>query len=399
MSLEAQTPRTPRAPNTAVLMLLVGLVAGGAGGLVLSGLIPGQNRSDAVPDANLASDTPVSRTPAENRVIGPGTGAGRSTGASGPAAPEIPAADTGNATAPAPDPLATDALRAIFERQAAEEARLRERAVLASESPLTPPVTDIAERIRNWREKALGEAGGGQAGISGADGAAGAGGDLSGTGTLLLPRPVSTPAVAPPPDGPPTLSAPTHLLARGSVIPSVLETGLNSDLPGLVRARVSRDVHDTLTGTHVLIPRGAQLVGTYAETARGGQRRLFVTWTDLRLPDGTPVDLKDFSTLGADGAAGVRGRRSTGLLAALGAAVLFDLAGNATQILTGTQTQEPGDLAALLAGAAGNATSRVAERYIGQLIDGGPRFRVAAGTVMNVLVEADMRLPAWEGLR
>ena len=242
-------------------------------------------------------------------------------------------------------------------------------------------MTDTAERIRAWREAATGRDDPNGTGQSGAENMQ--------PGETITPGPASSrPGLLP------ALAPSTHLLARGSVIPSVLETALDSDLPGLVRARVSRDVYDTLTGAHVLIPRGAQMVGTYGETARGGQKRFFVSWTDLRLPDGTPVDLQDFSTLGADGAAGVKGKRSTGLLAALGAAVLFDLAGNATQILTGTEAPEESDLAALLAGATGNATSRVAERYMGQLIDGGPRFRVKAGAIMNVLVEEDMNLPA-----
>ena len=372
MSSETQTPR---APNAAVMMLLVGLVAGGAGGLALSGLMPGLNRPEPVPDANLASEDPVPQPPGEPRRIDPGNVGSPGTRADGQSAAEIPAADTGEATAPAPDPLAAEALRVILERQTAEEARLRERAVLASESPLTPPATDVADRIRAWREKTMPPPDADPAGLS------------------TSPPGMEQTATGAAGRVPPGL-APTHLLARGSVIPSVLETALDSDLPGLVRARVSRDVYDTLTGGHVLIPRGAQLVGTYAETARGGQRRLFVTWTDLRLPDGTPADMGDFSTLGADGAAGVRARRSTGLLAALGAAVLFDLAGNATRILTGTETPEESDLAALIAGATGNATSRVAERYMGHLIDGGPRFRVKAGTIMNVLVEEDMNLPA-----
>ncbi len=188
-----------------------------------------------------------------------------------------------------------------------------------------------------------------------------------------------------------------HILTRGSVIPTVLETALDSDLPGLVRARVSRDVYDSLTGAYILIPRGAQLIGTYRETVRSGQKRLFVAWSDLRMPDGTPVALSDFSTLGQDGAAGVKGRRSTGLLAAFGAAVLFDLAGNATQIITGDEPEQENDLASLLANATGNATSRVADRYLGDLLDHGPRFRVRAGTIMNVLVEEDLTLPAQRG--
>ena len=378
-------PQTRRAPNSALGLLLVGVLAGAAGGLLLSGLLPGFGTEDPVPDANLASGEPQNqdnRGNRQQRTIGDGDGSGDSTRTA-----LIPDANATENTAPAPDPLAAEALRAILDRRATEEARLRERARLASESPLTPPVTDIADRIRAWREKKLDVPGQGSAGTVGNTADTGAIGATSATGLAdqLSPGPTRRAA-----------GVPTHVLARGSVIPAVLETALDSDLPGLVRARVSGDVYDTLTGSHVLIPRGAQLVGTYGEAARGGQRRLFVAWTDLRMPDGTPVDLGEFSTLGADGAAGVKGKRRTGLLAALGAAVLFDLAGNATQILTGTETREESDLAALLAGATGNATSRVAERYMGDLIDRGPRFRVKAGAIMNVLVEEDMTLPVRE---
>ena len=377
-----QPSQTPRAPNMAMGLLIVGLIAGVAGGLLLAGFIPGPEGRDALPDAQLSVDGTNSQATNDDRLIGENTG-GTDSSAAQNAPVQIPASGAENNAESAPDPLASDALRAILERRAAEDSRLRERAILASESPLSPPVTDTADRIRAWREQVMGPPPAQTAAIAGTDGSVRA-----------------VPGIASAAGFPPPLAAgSTHLLGRGSVIAAVLETAIDSDLPGLVRARVSRDVHDTLTGSHVLIPRGSQLVGTYGESARGGQRRLFVRWNDLRLPDGTPIDLQDFSTLGADGASGVRGRRSTGLLAALGAAVLFDLAGNATQIITGEQTQEQGDLASLLAGATGNATSRVAERYMSHLIDGGPRFRVKAGVHMNVLVEEDMQLPALSGAR
>ena len=380
-----QPSQTPRAPNMAMGLLIVGLIAGVAGGLLLAGFIPGPEGRDALPDAQLSVDGTNSQATNDDRLIGENTG-GTDNSAPRNAPVQIPASGGENNAEPAPDPLASDALRAILERRAAEDSRLRERAILASESPLSPPVTDTAERIRAWREQAMGPSPAQPAqtaAIAGTDG-----------GVRAVPG-IASAAGFPPP----LAAGSTHLLGRGSVIAAVLETAIDSDLPGLVRARVSRDVYDTLTGSHVLIPRGSQLVGTYGESARGGQRRLFVRWNDLRLPDGTPIDLQNFSTLGADGASGVRGRRSTGLLAALGAAVLFDLAGNATQIITGEQTQEQGDLASLLAGATGNATSRVAERYMSHLIDGGPRFRVKAGAHMNVLVEEDMQLPALSEVR
>ena len=107
-----QQTQNPRAPNSAVMLLLVGLVAGGAGGLLLSGMVPGFDRQDAVPEANLASEDPATPTPGENRVIDPGTSGGTGTRADRQSASEIPAADTGEAQAPAPDPLAAEALRA-----------------------------------------------------------------------------------------------------------------------------------------------------------------------------------------------------------------------------------------------------------------------------------------------
>ena len=299
---------------------------------------------------------------------------------------EQPPQQGDTAADPAPQPTADGTppgmgaqLDAIMERLAADQQRLDERRRLASESPLTPGVEDAAEIARRGRADTAEAPGPSQAGTAVAPGK----GSPQNTGLF-----------------PGTGQTPTYLLARGSVIPAVLQTPLDSDLPGLVRAQVSEDVRDSASGRHVLVPRGAQLVGTYGSDARSGQKRLFIAWTDLRLPGSEDtLALNRTGTLGSDGASGVRGRRATGLLAALGAAVLFDLAGNATAILTdGDATSaNDSDLGAILAAATGNATGRVAERYLGDLLSRGPRFRVRAGTRMNVLIETDMRLPAWEG--
>lgn len=279
--------------------------------------------------------------------------------------------------------------QAFADRLAEEQARLAERARLASDSPLTPPVTATTELVERWRPEEPEPVA------------------AAAARPEALPAPV--PGTAPAPSAGATQAAAppaaafdagggTHLLARGSVIPTVLESPIDSDLPGLVRAKVAETVFDTLSGRHLLIPRGSWLVGTYGSNTRTGQRRLFVSWTDLLLPDGTPVPLGGTGSLGADGASGIKGRRSTGLWTALGAAVLFDLAGNASQILIAAETGEApgrqGGLAELLGAAAGNSTAKVAERYLGEILERGTRFRVDAGARMNVLVEEDLHLPA-----
>lgn len=270
---------------------------------------------------------------------------------------------------------------------AEEQRRLAERARQASESFLAPAVADARELVERWRDGGPEEGPAAGPAMSGAVAAPPQPG-------LAAEAPAPQPALADGIDA----GIPTHVLSRGSVIPAVLESSIDSDLPGLVRAKVAENVYDTVTGRHLLVPKGSWLVGTYGSNARTGQRRLFVAWTDLQLPDGTPVPLGGTASLGADGASGVKGRRSTGIWTALGAAILFDLAGNASDIIIAAETGEApareGGLAEIIGEATGNATSDVGQRYIGELLDRGTRFRVDAGARMNVVVEEDMHLPA-----
>ena len=74
------------------------------------------------------------------------------------------------------------------------------------------------------------------------------------------------------------------------MIPAVLETAMNSDLPGFVRAVVSRDVRG-FDGNSVLIPRGSRLVGEYRSGLSQGASRILVIWTRVLRPDGASVQI------------------------------------------------------------------------------------------------------------
>ena len=288
------------------------------------------------------------------------------------------AADAGTGSVQEVSPV-DDAFAA---RLAEEEARLAERARLASDAPLRAPVTGAEELVEQWRSAEP---------VAKAAEAAAASLEAS-----VLPQSGIMAEAAPAP--PPGSEATRHVLARGSVIPAVLESSIDSDLPGLVRAWVAETVYDTVTGGHVLIPRGSRLVGTYGSGAPTGQRRLFVSWTDLLLPDGTPVPLGGTASLGADGASGVRvdGRRASGRRSVRRCCSIS--AGNASQILVAAETGQAPErrdgLAEILGEAVGNSTSQVGQEHLRELLDRGTRFRVAAGARMNVLVEENMHLPA-----
>jgi type IV secretion system protein VirB10 len=70
----------------------------------------------------------------------------------------------------------------------------------------------------------------------------------------------------------------------------VLETAIDSDLPGYVRAVVSQDVR-SFDGARVLIPRSSRLIGQYKSGVASGQTRAYVVWSRLIRPDGVSVAL------------------------------------------------------------------------------------------------------------
>ena len=177
------------------------------------------------------------------------------------------------------------------------------------------------------------------------------------------------------------------ILARGSSIPITLLNNIDTALPGLVKARVSHDVFDTLTGRRVLIPRGAIVIGSYGRDVSEPAKRLRMVWDELRFPDGTRVQLPEFGALGADGSAGVKGKRSTGFATALGATFLLNLANSAG----GQRSAGTDDLSSLLTGAAGSSLSSVGASYVENLLNQGTRFKVPAGTSMQVSIESDVR--------
>ena len=92
---------------------------------------------------------------------------------------------------------------------------------------------------------------------------------------------------------------PTTTVTKGTMIPAVLETAINTDVPGYVRAVVSQDVR-SFDGKRVLVPRSSRLIGQYQSGVQQGQRRAYVIWTDLIRPDGATVQLQS-PAVGFDG--------------------------------------------------------------------------------------------------
>lgn len=123
------------------------------------------------------------------------------------------------------------------------------------------------------------------------------------------------------------------VVPEGTLIPGILETAINSDLPGQIRAITSQDVY-SLDGRRLLIPTGTRLIGEYQSEITRGQKRIFVIWTRLIRDDGVTVRL---NSIGSDslGRSGLTGHVDNKFKERFGASILLSIVGGGASYLTG----------------------------------------------------------------
>ncbi|ACM31146.1 type IV secretion system protein VirB10 [Rhizobium rhizogenes] len=123
------------------------------------------------------------------------------------------------------------------------------------------------------------------------------------------------------------------LIPQGVLIRGVLETAIQSDLPGMVRAVISTDVY-SFDGRRVLLSKGTMLTGEYKSGMARGQTRILIVWTRALRSDGTSVALGSYGTddLGRSGLAGFVDKH---YLERFGAAAVLSMVGGISSFVAG----------------------------------------------------------------
>jgi type IV secretion system protein TrbI len=212
------------------------------------------------------------------------------------------------------------------------------------------------------------------------------------------PRPATLP-----PDRPEVLPAAVRAPASryevkaGTIIPGVLLTGLNSDLPGQMIAQVRENVFDTEGGQYLLIPQGARLIGLYDHQVAYGQERVLVTWKRVIFPNGSSLSLTD-GMPGTDpaGAAGFNDQVNHHLVRVFGNALLLSIFSAGVQL-----SQIPSFGQGFTGPTAGNVLGAAVGQELGQtsseLIRRGmniaPTIEIRPGYAFNVMVTQDLVFP------
>lgn len=179
------------------------------------------------------------------------------------------------------------------------------------------------------------------------------------------------------------IADPAHTITQGTLIAAVLETSINSDLPGFARAVVSQDIR-SFDGSRILVPRSSRLIGEYKTAQQSGQKRVYLLWTRLLRPDGVSIALAS-PAVDSAGEAGIGGRANTHFFDRLGSALLMSVVGGVGALASGGSTVvvTGGQSAASL------AASNDSRRY--------PTIRVKQGEPIRVFTARDLIFTPLEG--
>jgi type IV secretory pathway VirB10-like protein len=186
---------------------------------------------------------------------------------------------------------------------------------------------------------------------------------------------------------------PPGTVAAGTLIPALLLTAVNSDLPGPLLGQVSRDVYDDRL-LAVVIPRGTRLLGRYEDQVAAGQRRLLVAWTRLLFPDGSSLEVPGLPATDTAGAAGIPALADNHLRRVFGNAALLSLLGAGAQLSQPPPTgfAQPPSSQQVAAGALGQELANVALQLVRRDLAVQPTLRLPAATPFDVFVTGDLPL-------
>jgi type IV secretory pathway VirB10-like protein len=181
----------------------------------------------------------------------------------------------------------------------------------------------------------------------------------------------------------------------GTVIPTVLLTGLNSDLPGEVIGQVRESVYDSVTGTHLLIPQGSRLLAQYDSMVAFGQERALVCWNRLIRPDGSSVNLECMPGVDLAGYAGFSDGVDHHWWRILSGVALGSLlAATAARSQGDVQSLQP-SFPQLWASNAGAQINQAGQQITQRNLAVQPTITVGPGYSVNVLVSKDIVLPPY----
>ena len=182
----------------------------------------------------------------------------------------------------------------------------------------------------------------------------------------------------------------------GTIIPGIMITGLNSDLPGNIIGQVSENVYDTTTGQYLIIPQGTKIIGKYDSQTTFGQNRALVVWNRLIFPNGKSILLGNMVGGDREGYSGFKDKVQSHYGRALWSAVIGGIATGGVAAATSSGSNDNSWGAEAGKGAANNiaqATNSITQKNLNIQ----PTIIIRPGYQFNIIVDKDLVLEPYEG--
>ena len=177
-----------------------------------------------------------------------------------------------------------------------------------------------------------------------------------------------------------------RLIPQGAIVGAVMETALNSDLPGYARALVTKDVL-SFDGSSVLIPAGSRVIGEYNSGVAQGASRIFIIWSRLIRPDGVSISLGS-PAVDELGRGGLNGKVNRHFLQRFGGAILLSVLTGGISALTASLSRGSSVVV---------STSSEATNLAGQALKGTdipPTIKTQQGALVLIFVARDLDFTA-----
>ncbi len=194
-------------------------------------------------------------------------------------------------------------------------------------------------------------------------------------------------------DSKPAAPATPYSLLPGFVIPAVLISGINSELPGQIMAQVSQDIYDTPVGKHRLIPQGARLVGSYSSEVAFGQSRVLVAWQRIIFPDGKTMDIGAMPGADGIGQSGFKDQVNNHYVRIFGSALLMSavIAGAAYSQRDSGGAFGRQNAGSIMSQSLGQQLGQATTRLMMKNLNIAPTLEIRPGFRFNVIVTKDMK--------
>ncbi len=187
-----------------------------------------------------------------------------------------------------------------------------------------------------------------------------------------------------------------YSLWKGTVISAVLDTGINTDLPGQVMAHVTKSVYSSQDGQYLLIPQGSRLFGEYSSDISYGQNRIQVVWNTLIRPDGLEVNLGSMNGIDSYGVSGYAGWKSEHpfeYVKAFGLIAMYSILDTKAMNMIDTSNNAYAQNAL---SDVYSETKKLNNKIVDRALDIQPTIRILSGTEVNLITNVTIDLPPLE---